>query len=189
MTGLEYLLKDKSRNCFYPFFMEFNTMTVNELSSPMDIDWDISYDAVDPKLPYDVWQDIEENFMALTGIDYHRFTLDVPADLGDSAFFSSSLRGYKDGGLENSLKSCTYGFIYQGENGRTTWLTLSPENDPASPFQINMDNPILSTVNGTDVSVFSYENSFYASFIFNHVSYAVKPLTSLPMLCMNYYNF
>lgn len=152
-----------------------NKLIINELSSPpSEVDIKTKYETAAAKIPYDVWKAVVAAFESFSGKDLESFNAMVPPQFKHCGFFPASLRGYKDGHLEDLWKYYDYVFSYVTETGGEAYIALSSEDLSSRLFTITDNHPDLTEINGIQFTVFSYESSFYVSFYHNHVNYDIK---------------
>ncbi len=77
---------------------------------------DVKIENYSPKLPEHIWKEILEEFENKMGISKENFEAKIPDKFISSNFYSSSIRGYKDGNLPDEYKIHDYVFEYKTEN-------------------------------------------------------------------------
>ena len=152
-------------------------LVVNHLDqAPIAADMDVQYSSYDyNKLPCDVWEAIKEEFYTLTGIEYDDFTARIPVELGaDFSFYSLAVRGYKDSGLEDEYRLHDYVFDCKTDDGKQAIVALCTFENPLRDYFIENEAKELSDINGTQIIIYEYENTYMMQFSYKGVNYDIE---------------
>lgn len=61
-------------------------------------------------------------------------------------------------------------------------ISLSETNIPASDYSMSKDRPQYSKINQVDVAIYEYENTYYASFEYNHMYFDIESTMTVEKL-------
>lgn len=150
-----------------------NLLVVNEAESVMSSDMDVQITSFD-KLPYDVWNEVLEDFHVFAGIGYEDFVAKIPNTWEYANFYSLSTRGYKDANLKDEYRLHDYVFECQTKTGGTATIALCSFDEPLRDCFILCDNPENSEINGVEVIVYGYQDSYMVQFSYENVSYDIE---------------
>lgn len=149
-------------------------LEVNQLETPpVSMDMDVQYEFY-MKLPYDVWQTVQEDFYTSVGISYDDFILKVPENFSLANFYSLSTRGYKDSGLEDKYQRHDYVFEYHTERSGNVTIAICSFESPLRDCFFECKNPKVTEVNGIKVRVYQYENTFFVEYMYEGVYYDIE---------------
>lgn len=61
-------------------------------------------------------------------------------------------------------------------------ISFSETNIPASDYSMSKDRPQYSKINEVDVAIYGYENTYYASFEYNHMFFEIESTMTIEEL-------
>ena len=150
-------------------------LVVNQLDAPpitADIDVELThYD----KLPYDVWQLVEEDFYTFANISYDDFVALIPEEYRMSmAFYSLATKGYKDSEQNGEYRLHDYVFDCQSDDGVQVTIALCNFEAPIRDCFIQDENPEVSNMNGTPVTIYGYDSMYMVNFSYEGINYDIE---------------
>lgn len=150
-------------------------LVVNQLdAAPFMVDVDVKLTHYD-KLPYDVWKLIEEDFYTFANISYDDFVALIPEKFRmDMTFYSLATKGYKDSEQDDEYRLHDYVFDCQSDEGVQVTIALCNFEAPIRDCFIHDENPEVSGVNGTPVTIYGYDNMYMANFSYKGVNYDIE---------------
>ena len=150
-------------------------LVVNQLdAAPFMVDVDVKLTHYD-KLPYDVWKLIEEDFYTFANISYDDFVALIPEKFRmDMTFYSLATKGYKDSEQDDEYRLHDYVFDCQSDEGVQVTIALCNFEAPIRDCFIHDENPEVSSVNGTPVTIYGYDNMYMANFSYKGVNYDIE---------------
>lgn len=150
-------------------------LVVNQLdAAPFMADVDVKLTHYD-KIPYDVWKLIEEDFYTFANISYDDFVALIPEKFRmDMTFYSLATKGYKDSEQDDEYRLHDYVFDCQSDEGVQVTIALCNFEAPIRDYFIHDENPEVSSVNGTPVTIYGYDNMYMANFSYEGVNYDIE---------------
>ena len=150
-------------------------LVVNQLEAPpFMVDVDVKLTHYD-KIPYDVWKLVEENFYTFANISYNDFVSRIPeAYRMNMAFYSLATKGYKDSEQDDAYKLHDYVLDCQSDDGVQVMIALCNFEAPIRDCFISDENPEVSNVNGTPVTIYGYDNMYMVSFSYEGINYDIE---------------
>ena len=150
-------------------------LVVNQLDAPpIMVDADVELTHYD-KIPYDVWKLVEEDFYTFANISYDNFVALIPEEYRmNMAFYSLATKSYKDSQQDDAYKLHEYVFDCQSDDGGQVMIALCNFEAPIRDCFICDENPEVSNVNGTPVTIYGYDNMYMVSFSYEGVNYDIE---------------
>lgn len=150
-----------------------NHLVVNALDELLSDDMDVEYSFY-AKLPYEVWEQILNDFREFTGIRYDDFKARVPDTWEHVNFYSLAIRGYKDADLGSEYRLHDYVFDFRMAEDQTARIALCSSEEPLRDYFVSCDNPKQSEVNGIPVLIYGFNDLFMVQFTYKNVNYDVE---------------
>ena len=150
-------------------------LVVNQLdAAPFMVDVDVKLTHYD-KIPYDAWKLIEEDFYIFANISYDDFVTRIPEKFRmNMNFYSLATKGYKDSGQDDEYRLHDYVFDCQSDEGVKVTIALCNFEAPIRDSFIHDENPEVSSVNGTPVTIYGYDNMYMVNFSYEGVNYDIE---------------
>lgn len=117
------------------------------------------------------WDAVRKSFESSTGLQYNDFLQKLPADYQLNTFYSVDVPA--DPGRTDYLPH-DYVFEYVTAAGGTVNIALCAEEEPLRDCFFTCKNPKPSQVNGTEVWIYSVQDSFMIQFSHDNVNYDIE---------------
>ena len=111
-------------------------------------------------------------FQENTGINYHDFTAKLPESLMITSFCSLHVRKWQPSLSEYAFHD--YILDCRTEKNAEVTIAFSPINTPLQCCIVRTENPTLSQINGVDVEIHGWNNSFNALFHYKGLYYDIE---------------
>ena len=150
-------------------------LVVNQLDEPLSmLDVDVQITNYD-NLSYDAWKLIEEDFYTFANISYDDFVALIPEELRmNMTFCSLATKGYNDSEQDDEYRLHDYVFDCESDDGAQVTIALCNFETPIRDWFILDENPELSNVNGTSVTIYGYDNMYMVNFSYKGINYDIE---------------
>lgn len=150
-------------------------LVVNHLDTPPSIpDVDVQLTHYD-KLPYDMWKSVEKDFYAFANISYDDFVALIPeAFRTNITFYSLATKDYKASEQDDQYSLHDYVFDCQSNDGAQVTIALCNFEAPIRDCFIDDENPQISNVNETPVTIYGYNNMYMIHFSHKGINYDIE---------------